>query len=191
MESRLEACEGQTFSSSYRGLHFTQLNRYMALLSVLIFVLLTNIIGQHEVDRADSLFFAVGLFLVFYFFRGRTTREVFRSSVTVVAGGLEVEDGDDVAQIPWPEILYIRIDRSASGHRRKFYIRARGGRLFTLLDPEQGEQFEAWAVEVAQPAGVKVRILSRFYLNGEPLWTFLSCCLLLVVLHATSFFGLF
>jgi hypothetical protein len=60
-----------------------------------------------------------------------------------------------------------------------------------LLDPEQGEQFEAWAVEVAQPAGVKVRILSRFYLNGEPLWTFLSCCLLLVVLHATSFFGLF
>mgnify|MGYP001224293752 CR=1 FL=1 len=191
MESRPDAYEGQTFSSSYRGLHFTQLNRYMALLSVLIVVLLTNIVEQHEVDRADSLFFAVGLFLVFYFFRGRTTREVFRSAITVVAGGLEVEDGDDVDQIPWPDILYIRIDRSASGHRRKFYIRARRGRLFTLLDPEQAEQLEAWAVEVAQSAGVKVRIRSRFYLNSEPLWTFLSCCVLLVVLHVTSFFGLF
>lgn len=184
MATGLDSCEGQTYSSSERGLRFAQLNQYMLGIALLICMPVSDIINKRAVDWEGALLIASAFFFGIWLSRGSVVRRVYQSSVTTGESHLDVIDAGTSARIPWPDMLYIRIDRSISGHRKKFYIRARGGRLFTLLDPEHGELLERWADEVARPAGVKVKTRNRFYLKGEPVWTFL---LIFVALTISAF----
>ena len=104
--------------------------------------------------------------------RGIGKRAAFRSQIAIGADYLDVGEAGEPSRVPWKDVLSIRIERSASGHRRKVFVRVRGGKLFTLLDPEQGGLLELWAHGEAREAGVKVIVKIRAKLSAEPVWTF-------------------
>lgn len=176
MESRLHDLQGQTFSSSLRGLHFARMNAGIVLSSLLGILITLDCIDGYEVGWRDLLFYPIVLYLGVRFMRSGLARKVLRSCVTIRPDGLTAENTKDSAELSWRDIARIYVHRSTSGDRCKFYVESRRGRLFTLLDPVDGELLEAWAIAVAQTAGVRVELGKRFYLNREPVWTFLACC---------------
>lgn len=170
-------CAGITFTSSQRGWRYDRLNQYVVFASIAGWLSFDDYVQGDEVFWEGTALL-VGVWVLFsWLMRGSDKRRVFGARVEIREDHLDVVDDGVHSRIPWTDILYIRIDRSPSGHRRNVRIRARGGKLFRLMDPEDGELLESWALETARAEGIKVKVRKWVTLNGELLWTFLMCCL--------------
>lgn len=189
MTVHLESYEGLTFASSVRGRRYERINSYLFMPAIGCGFILRDLIAGDEVSWNFSLtLIVVGMF-VSWITSGIRKSSAFRGQVVVGADYLDLMDSGVSAHIPWRDILYIRIDRSPSGHRRNIRIRARGGRLFALLDPEQGELLESWALEVGREAGIKITLRKWVTLNAEPVWVFLFYVFVMVTFQLAMTHG--
>ena len=160
MVTCLDSCEGIVFESSVRGWRYDRMKEYVLFTVFVSWILFDDYFRRGELDWQGPVIMLLVLPVMSWSMRGFAKRRVFRSQVTIGEDHLDVVDAGVSARIPWRDILYIRIDRSPSGHRRNIRIRARGGKLFALLDPEQGDLLESWALEVAKANGIKVKLKS-------------------------------
>ena len=170
-------CAGITFASSMRGWRYDRLNYYVFFVSFAGWIFVRDAIQFSELDWGDPFIMVIVWVIISWLMRGADRRRVFGSEVKVREDHLDVFEDGLTSRIPWTDILYIRIDRSPSGHRRNVRIRARGGKLFRLMDPEDGELLESWTLEVASAEGIKVKVRRWITLNAEPVWTVIMCLL--------------
>lgn len=175
--------ENITFTSSQRGWRYDRLNQGVFFVSIAGGIFFANAVQLGEFRWDTLIIFALVWTVMSWLMRGANRRRIFGTQVNVQEDHLDVVDDGKTSCIPWKEILYIRIDRSPSGHRRNIRIRARGGKLFTLLDPEDGALLESWALEMEKAEGIKVKVRRWVTLNAEPVWTFLMCLLAMVLTH--------
>jgi hypothetical protein len=175
--------EGITFASSMRGWRYEELNSHVFGLALCCSLIVCDLVKGDEVSWFLPVTCVLVWTVVSWLMRGIGKRAAFRSQITIGADHLDVVDAGDPSRVPWKDVLSIRIERSASGHRRKVFVRARGGKLFTLLDPEQGRLLELWALGEAREAGVKVNVKVRAYLNAAPAWTFLFYLVIMAVVQ--------
>lgn len=173
-------CAGITFASSMRGWRYDRLNQNVVFAVIAGGIFILDYVRTGELEWDGPVIFLLVWTLFSWLMRGANRRRVFGSEVKVCEDHLDVFEDGLTSPIPWKDILYIRIDRSPSGHRRNIRIRARGGKLFRLMDPEDGELLESWAVEVASAEGIKVKVRRWITLNAEPVWTFIMCLLAIV-----------
>ena len=169
--------EGITFASSMRGWRYDRLKHHMFFALIASWIFFNDYIRSGELEWDGPVIFLLVWAVSSWLMRGANRRRIFGSQVNVREDYLDVVDDGVSSRIPWTDILYIRIDRSPSGHRRNVCIRARGGKLFQLMDPEDGELLESWALEVASAEGIKVKVRRWITLNAEPVWTFIMCLL--------------
>ncbi len=173
MEMSTSGYEGMTFASSMRGWRYDRLNQNVLFAVLAGGIFIRDYIRSGELEWDGPVIFLLVWAVFSWLMQGANKRRVFGAKVNIREDHLDVVDDGLTSRIPWKDILYIRIDRSPSGHRRNIRIRARGGKLFTLLDPEDGEVLESWALELAKAEGIKVKVRKRVTLNAEPVWTFL------------------
>ena len=191
MEMRSEPYAGMTFASSMRGWRYDRLNQNIVFAVLAAWLFINDSIRFGELEWGGPVIFVLVWALMSWLMRGSDKRRVFGARVNVLEDHLEVVDDGVSSRIPWKDILYVRIDRSPSGHRRNIRIRARGGKLFRLMDPEDGELMESWALELAKAAGIKVKVRKWVTLNAEPVWTFLLFVGLLAATHFVNLRDLF
>lgn len=165
--------EGITFASSMCGWRYDRLKQHMNFAVIASWIFFNDYVRSGELEWDGPVIFLLVWAVFSWLMQGADKRRVFGAKVSIREEHLDVVDDGVTSRIPWKDILYIRIDRSPSGHRRNIRIRARGGKLFTLLDPEQGALLESWALEVGSQAGIKIKLRKWVTLNAEPLWTFL------------------
>ena len=168
---------GITFTSSTRGWRYDRLKYYLVLAVIASWIFLNDYLRFGELEWDGPVIFLLVFAVFSWLMRGSDKRRVFGAKVNIREDHLDVVDDGVTSRIPWKDILYIRIDRSPSGHRRNIRIRARGGKLFRLMDPEDGELLESWALEEAVAEGIKVKVRKWVTLNAEPVWTVLMCAL--------------
>ena len=180
-----ETYEGMTFVSSMRGWRYDRAKQNILLAVFASWIFFDDYFQRGELDWQGPAIMLLVWAVMSWPMRGFNKRRVFRSQVTIGEDHLDVVDAGVSARIPWRDILYIRIDRSLSGHRRNIRIRARGGRLFTLLDPEQGDLLESWAREVAKADGIKVKLRTWVTLNAEPVWVLFLFTAVMAAAHFT------
>ncbi len=173
-------CAGITFTSSQRGWRYGRLNQNVIFAVLAGGIFIRDYVRTGELEWDGPVIFLLVWTLFSWLMRGADKRRIFDSQVNVREDHLDVFEDGLTSPIPWKDILYIRIDRSPSGHRRKIRIRARGGKLFRLMDPEDGELLESWALEVARAEGIKVKVRKWVTLNAEPVWTFIMCLIAMV-----------
>ena len=173
MEMSTEPYAGITFASSMRGRRYDRLKHHMFFGVFASWILFNDYVRSGELEWDRPVIFLLVWTVLSWLMQGANKRRVFGANVNIREDHLDVVDDGVTSRIPWKDILYIRIDRSPSGHRRNIRIRARGGKLFTLLDPEDGEVLESWALELAKAEGIKVKVRKWVTLNAEPVWTFL------------------
>lgn len=184
MEMSSEPYTGMTFASSMRGWHYAFVGEQAGPCALLLAVFVSSFIRGDESPWLYAIFFIFAWSIVSLFMRNRSKRKVFRSRVTICEDGLDAVDAGEATHIPMGAILGIRIERSASGHRRKVEIRVYGGVVLTLLEPEQGELFELWAREVAQHEGINVTVKVRSMMNAEPIFTFVLLLVTMLAVYA-------
>lgn len=136
MEMSSEPYAGVIFASSVRGWRYDRIRECVLLAVIAGGIFFSDFFQRGMPDWQGPVIMLIVWTVMLWLLRGFNKRRVFRSQVTIGGDHLDVVDAGVTARIPWRDILYIRIDRSPSGHRRNIRIRARGGRLFTLLDPE-------------------------------------------------------
>jgi len=169
--------EGITFASSMRGWRYDRLKQHMIFGVIASWIFFNDYVRSGELEWDGPVIFLLVWGVFSWLMQGADKRRVFGAKVNVREDHLDVVDDGVSSRIPWNDILYIRIDRSPSGHRRNIRIRARGGKLFRLMDPEDGELLESWALEEAVAEGIKVKVRKWVTLNAEPVWTVLMCAL--------------
>lgn len=184
METSTEPYAGMTFASSMRGWRYVFIGEQAGPCALLLAVVVSSFIRGDESPWLYAIYFIVAWTGMSWFTRNRSRRKVFRSRVTICEDGLDAVDAGEATHIPMGAILGIRIKRSPSGHRRKVEIRVYGGVVLTLLEPEQGELFEQWAREVAQPAGINLTVKLRSTMNAVPIFTFVLLLVMMLAMHA-------
>lgn len=173
MEMNTESSEGSTFRSSMQGLRHEHLHSLTFGLSILTGILAGDVVVKGEVDWLIPTAGTVSWLVTSWLLRGTTRRIVFHSEITTFPDYLGVAEGGKSDRIPLRAIRRIRINRSASGHRRRVTIEIGNGRHINLRDPEQGDALESWAREVARPAGVDVQVNVIRMFTGELFWLYL------------------
>lgn len=191
MNIATERCAGLTFVSSRRGWRYDRLNQGVLFASIAGWIFVSDYVRFNEVAWDVPVIFLLVWVISSWLMQGADRRRVFGAKVNIREDHLHVVDDGVSLRLSWKDILYIRIDRSPSGHRRKVRIRARGGKLFLLLDPEDGELLESWALEVASARGIKVRVRRWVTLCAEPLWSMLMSGLVVASVQFVNLLDIF
>jgi len=180
METSTEPYAGITFASSMRGWRYDRLSQNVVFVVLAVGIFTRDYVRSGELEWDGPVIFVLVWSLMSLLMRGSNKRRVFGTRVNILEDHLEVVDDGVSSRIPWKDILYVRIDRSPSGHRRNIRIRARGGKLFQLMDPEDGELMESWALELAKAAGIKVKVRKWVTLNAEPVWQMVFFAIMMI-----------